>query len=385
MWRDSGDARANRKPDLQAYAAARGLQWTDRTPVHGIFCVDTFNEDFFNLSHGPLPGGETGALCHEKVVARRGTADSGTTHAANTRIAACVPEAIGALRRMKLARISKAQSRYLRPAGDEFRPLSEPLALGLSAPGDWTIALAAGADLAVAAQLFGGDFGRRLAAVPGDFALEFEYGSLVLISGESYAEGDALDALCQHLCGLAAALRDVTRAAAQPQPFESSLPRPIWEHMVPPATKVKKFLGIRFEIESKKLLACDRVGGLGEILLEPWRSTVLTLADELRGELEDPLAFHRAFPELPVPGRAYGVIRLVEDGRTRRIALHSEGYSVGGAAAVIDQAGDSAAPTPMAITTDPQAICTAVAGGLTARWAYREAQVSADEIAFLRG
>jgi hypothetical protein len=45
---------------------------------------------------------------------------------------------------------------------------------------------------------------------------------------------------------------------------------------------------------------------------------VVAIADERGMELEDPLAFHRAFPDLNVPGQAFGVMR----GRLPGTALH---------------------------------------------------------------
>jgi hypothetical protein len=377
------DAKANRPPpDLRQYASERSLEWMDRTPVHGIYCVDQFFERFRNMSYGPLPGGEAGALCHEKVVTRHSTADGGGgQHAPNTRVATRVPEAIAPLQRLWLARISKLETRYLARDPDELNPQADATALGLSAPGSWALTMAAGADQNFVRQLLSGDFGARLAAVPGEFLLEFDYGSLVLVNGEDYLEGAELDALSQHLCGLAQALRAAASAAADPQPFDSPLPRPSWESTPPPQEKKKKFLGITFTVASKThKLATDGIGGLGEMLLDPWYTTVTQLAEAKGGELEDALAYHRAFPKVPMPGRAFGVIRMEDGGRIRRIALHAEGSTIQGVG-VVQRVRDDVESRPIPVSWDPSNIGVAVDAGLMATWTHAKADAPTDTAA----
>jgi hypothetical protein len=42
---------------------------------------------------------------------------------------------------------------------------------------------------------------------------------------------------------------------------------------------------------------------------EEWRKRALEIADRHGLALENPVAYHRAFPSLPVPGTAYVVLR----------------------------------------------------------------------------
>ncbi len=377
-----GDALGARgkPPDLRAYAAERGLEWMDTTPPKGIYYAHPFDEPS-NLAYGALPGGEVGTLCHIKAATRPGHQETG--YAPNTYVATRVPEAVAALQRMRVARVSELRLRYLHYEPDRFNVAADMGALGFTGGEGWSMTLAPGADQALARDLLSGEFGNRLAAVSGDFALEFDYGSLVLIHGESYAEGAELDGLCECLGGLAQALRETALAAAEPQSFDAALPRPSWEDTPAPGPQKKKFLGISFEVERDADLGSDSVGGLGETLREPFRANAFGVAAAVGGELEDPLAYHRAFPSIPVPGQAYAVVRTAAENGTERVALHTEGRG-GGAVGVIRPVKNGVEDRPMPITWDLNAVSVAVRGGLMATWVHREREVSADDIALVR-
>jgi hypothetical protein len=75
-------------------------------------------------------------------------------------------------------------------------------------------------------------------------------------------------------------------ASAHPQPFGTELPAPPWAEKIERAPE-DTFMGI----DSQDL------GGFHAIAKERGLAS------------EDPYEFHRAFPDLPVPGEAYGVMR----------------------------------------------------------------------------
>jgi hypothetical protein len=255
---------------------------------------------------------------------------------------------------------------------------------GFSGGMGWSMTVAPGADTGLVQRLLGGDFGTRLEAVPVAFALRFDSGSLLLVSNEGYEGGERLDVLCQHLSGLAQVLRQEALGAANPLPFEQELPAPTWLNQpAAPQPKAKKFLGMT--VQTGSLLsgpapASDRIGGLGEPLQEPWRNGVMQFAQASGAALEDALAYHRAFPTLPIPGRAYAVLRApLEHGGTGRIAFHTEGAG-GGPVAVICRVKEGTPAHPMPIGGDASDMKIAVNDGYMAAWLLRGAQVQGVEI-----
>jgi hypothetical protein len=68
-WRDMGDAKRGRPgSDLRAYAEARGLAFLDNRPPKGYETILAHREgQIFNVVAGALPGGEAGALLHERL------------------------------------------------------------------------------------------------------------------------------------------------------------------------------------------------------------------------------------------------------------------------------------------------------------------------------
>jgi hypothetical protein len=88
---------------------------------------------------------------------------------------------------------------------------------------------------------------------------------------------------------------------------------------------------------------------------------------------EDPAALHRAFPRLPVPGRARGVLRgALPGGVEGRVTIHQHG-SPGSAwirTALLLPAAPDAPPTPPGGTLHaPTDMYVGVADGLVACWA----------------
>jgi hypothetical protein len=112
-------------------------------------------------------------------------------------------------------------------------------------------------------------------------------------------EDSQLDELAQAASRIATAVGDIYAADAEPQPFEEALPPPPWtdpEHM--PSIPEDAYSSV-------------------------WWQSIRKAAEEEKMTLEDPKVFHRAFPDSPVPGEAFGVMRgTAPDGRVMRVSFH---------------------------------------------------------------
>jgi hypothetical protein len=91
-----------------------------------------------------------------------------------------------------------------------------------------------------------------------------------------------VDELARAASLVAERLREVCVTLAEPRAFDSQLP--------PPPS------------DPRDLPAGFHPG-------EEWRKRALEIADRHGLALENPVAYHRAFPSLPVPGTAYVVLR----------------------------------------------------------------------------
>ncbi len=365
-------------PDLQSYAAGHGLTYVgNEARILGVGGVNT-SSDNFNLMHGSLPGGVVGALCHVKQATGETPSDSPsggqTTHSAHTRIATNLPEALGSLRSFELT--NNATSHYMRPVVDAFNSEVDLEPLGFNGGAAWGMAAAVGTDLTLLQQLLSTDFGARLRALGGRFYLVYDQGTLFLGSGDGYATGPELDALCEQLGGLANTLREAALAAARPQAFDAELPAPAWlSEAAPQQAPPRKFMGMSVQVGASTRAASDGIGGLGEPLCEPYRGAVANFSQATGATLEDALAFHRAHPAAPVPGRAYAVARAqLESGGTGRIAFCTpHGGPEGGLTAVISQVTEGTPDVAIPIGGDAASTQIAVGGGLMAAWRYSPA------------
>lgn len=113
------------------------------------------------------------------------------------------------------------------------------------------------------------------------------YGQLVVFQQNFLKQPEDLDTFCELISWLAREIREISGATLTPQPFETELPPPEWLDAV--AAK----------LDEQHILAPQGV------MLE----RVVRTAQERGLVLENSLAFHRAFPQLPIPGEAFGVMR----------------------------------------------------------------------------
>jgi hypothetical protein len=177
--------------------------------------------------------------------------------------------------------------------------------------------------------------------------LEVSYGTLaVRVNG--YLRGDEeLDGLAQAACVLARELRAAGELVADRRPFDRPLPAP---ELHAPA---------------------------------PWGDALDAHAWKHRLSVEDSAAYHRAFPALAVPGRAFGVLRgELADGVIGRVAWHTEkslATNNDGRNAVLLPAPPGAEPTPRAgVRLADEALNYWVGDGIMAVWELRSKELRGD-------
>jgi hypothetical protein len=177
--------------------------------------------------------------------------------------------------------------------------------------------------------------------------LEVKYGTLV-VRVNGYLRDDAeLDGLAELACVIARELRAAGEIITDRRPFDRPLPAP--EQRAP----------------------------------EPWGDALDAYAWKHRLALEDPAAYHRAFPSVAVPGRAFGVLRgELADGVDGRVAWHTEkslATNNDGRNAVLLPARPGAEPTPRAgIRLADEALNYWIGDGMLAVWELRSKELRGD-------
>jgi hypothetical protein len=172
-------------------------------------------------------------------------------------------------------------------------------------------------------------------------------------------DGAAFDELAQDLSLAAATIRRACLPEADPRPFEQPLPPPpdAQDPDAPELSRTPPF----------------------------WRKAFHKLATRLGLAPEDPVAYHRAFPSLPVPGRAAAVMRgrLPGYASEGRLAYHSERSPMltnEMRGAVIVRASESARPTPPGgIRRLDRNLVYNVRDGLLSMWSLRTAALELSE------
>jgi len=200
-------------------------------------------------------------------------------------------------------------------------------------------------------RLFGGDAGRVLAGLDYPFAqLTVRDGTIALVRNGFVRDAAALDTLVEATDRIVAAVREICDGWAQPRPFDEPLPPARW-----------------VDREAIPVTAFD-------MRTSPWWESYRVAAQNRDLVLEDPEAYHRAFPANPVPGRAIAVMRGAgQDGRPFRLAFHTARQELterGAALFAADGGGDTAEPQEPRL--DPATeMWFARAGGVAACWARR--------------
>ena len=163
-----------------------------------------------------------------------------------------------------------------------------------------------------------------------------------------------LDRLVATVLAAGKVVRDVAMQASAPQPFSAPLPAPDWPE-----------------------------GGYSASLAhppEPWLISLRALAADVRMTLEDPVAYVRAFPSQPVPGRPFAVLRGAVPGVPveGRLVFHTERslrtHNLGRTAIVL--------PAPEGAADRPRerrdGVDHAIRDGLVATWQSRSSTTAGD-------
>ena len=363
--------------DLAEWASAHDLTFADEAPIRGIaFLPD--GAELSNLCFGELPGGERGAVGHE-FKPNRG--NSSTKR--HTRAAVRVPEGVASLRRFSLTNAFELDPGLVEETGDQRLDPADfgfdsqrsgfDAARALVNRAGWKLTGAEGLDGGLLARLLSGEVGALMAAYPDPVQLKYVFGTLTLRRDGGYLNGAELDSHCETLCAIAKAMRAECLAAANAQPFETELPPPAWLAAPPPeAPTTRQFGGMTMVTggASAAAAATQETAGFDLHLPEPWRSGAIQLAGG--APLEDALAYHAAFPENPVPGHAFVVVRQTLEGNTARIALHTAGQLGTGACAVLMRVNGTAPDYRAPITAELGALSVGVKDGVMAAWMHRD-------------
>src|SRR3954447_14736483 len=315
------------------HAAQRGLEFLDHATATGFrVALPCDEERQFNVMRGVLAGGAYGVLAHEALeigysgddfdwdggfYSVRVFAKGGMT---KTQAVLSLVPVLGHFvgggeptARVKLP-CTVAGVRVPELAGARLRldprrsapPYVSANRVKLDGSG-WSLFSEAPLD---AATVTGGAVGEALAAHGGDglFQVIVESGTL-LVRRNGFLDPDGLEALAATASAIAADWRRLGLAQADPKPFAAELPAP------------------------------------AAALPGRWGAWTADLVARHGLTAEDPGAYHRAFPSVPVPGQAFVVLRgdvpQVGEGR---LVVHKEGDSARPAVLVAAPAGRE--PTP---------------------------------------
>jgi hypothetical protein len=191
--------------------------------------------------------------------------------------------------------------------------------------------------------------------------VEVAAGHLAVVRN-GYARPAELDALVDTAGVLGRALRSAVAAPGDRDPA-TALPPPRWADPEAP-------------------------GERSDAWSEGWWDAYRTVARQRGLRLEDPAAFHRAFPDQPVPGRAQGVLRgpLAELGRDARLVWYADGVvPVDGwvRGAVVLPARPGWRSRTGGLLVPETGMWAEVVGGLAACWTVRRSRgsLAADALA----
>ncbi|MBJ7329994.1 MAG: hypothetical protein JHC95_08865 [Solirubrobacteraceae bacterium] len=387
---DIEDARRRRPAvELHDYAAARNLEFHGRQQLAGFrMALPHFREEMHNAMRGVLPGGRFGVLLHQ-VIRTHGPespAIQGTFHAVRpsspepfwkslvpdrtdipiignfldpptddtprvafdqagawaptTTAATAVPETAAPLPRC----VFLQTGRTARFAGKDVRDLAE-----LGAPG-WRAHPLASTSV---------DEGvlERLMARPGRGVLDalrvpwaevrVDHGMLTVRRNGYVTDPAELDGFAQLTCRMADALRDACLAGVPPEPaWPEPLPRCPWE------------------IDDAAVTEPSVAAG--------WSADFRDYAQRHGLTLEDPDAWRRLHPSLPVPGRVLAVARAAQGMRvlfTTDVPLVATRAVRGAIAYAVPEGTPDTPPggfRPMGLSTT-----VSVTGGVAIAWTHR--------------
>jgi hypothetical protein len=337
--------------DLRDYATRRGLEFLDHATPSGFRAAVPGDEELqWNVLRGTLPGGAYGVLANEgleigyttdspdwggtfygtRVVAKGdfggilglvpvvnwfvGSSPTAKVRVPCTVAAVRVPETAGTLTHLRIDR----------------RRSSPPFSFGkrtklaeLVGEQGWDLYAGSKPEPDVVARLLAEPVAGLLRAHTDDglFQAVVWCGTLVVRRNGFLRSPEELDELGQAASLLARRLREVCLPLAEPQRFDAALSRPPYRGSLVDAPP-------------------------GFVVEDHWSRWRDETGDRYGLESEDPLAYHRAFPSLPVPGIACVALRgtIPTLGVPGRLVVHRERQSARPAVVVPAPAG--VAPTP---------------------------------------
>jgi hypothetical protein len=328
--------------DLAGWATRRGLRLRGCTAQGGHLSVTCpWSEDvLLGVVRGRWPGGSDGVVCHEARIygegasgffhprqwsngnADRGsrivnaidvmadlagyplplmTGGSGACYfkAPYTSAGARVPH----LATVTGLHVARRAERYT-PTDKLFGTWQARALDDLGVQGHWIAAVRKHSDKAIVERLLRGPVRELLSVQQGlGFEIRIEYGQVVVSRQDFVCRDEDLDALVASAEALAGAVRDICVPAGG-RSLATLLPPPQWLDAV--------------RRKPKKAHTLWPIGALLE--------RVVQVADERGMTVEDPRAFHTAFPDLNVPGEAFGVLhgRLPGTALTGRLLCCAE-------------------------------------------------------------
>jgi hypothetical protein len=378
--------------DLRDYAAVRGLEFLDHgTPAGFRAAVPGAEELQSNVLRGVLPGGEYGVIAHEgleigtlgdgfdwdgtfygvRVIAKGdfggilgfvpvvnwfvGSDATARVRLPCTVAAVRVPETAGTLTNLRFDRRRSSTPFSFR---ERIR-----LAEFVGEKG-WDLYAGEKPEPEVVARLAAEPVAGLLRAHTGDglFQAVVWWGTLVVRRNGFLRSAEELDELARAASLLARRLREVCLPLAEPQRFDTALPSP-----PPPYHR-------GFEAPP------------GFFVEEQWSGWGKATGDRYRLVSEDPLAYHRAFPSLPVPGIACIALRgtVPRLGVPGRLVVHREPESARPAVVISAPPGSEATP-PGGRARREHGVRVEIADGLLAVWSidsYWGAAMAGDLDAF---
>jgi hypothetical protein len=292
--------------DLSGYAAERGLAFRGQSGAAGYFGAFSFAKELqWNMMRGILPGGRTGVLLHHVAILDpddaggqfygKRTEKVGGIDAADfiplsdifspnikffrlpeTRVAIRLPASVATLRGFHVAR------RGERSRGSSKSDVLVQRGLGLDA---WRMLADDRCDLDLLERVVRGPLGDALSRSDQlGFSVEYKFGQLIVTCQDFLHDPAELDAFASTACSIADGIEDVDPPGPLPASFDAALPEPEW---------------LGFVAEHLDERNVDAGSGA-------WLEPLVRYAGQKGMRVEDPVAFHRAFASLPLPGMAFG-------------------------------------------------------------------------------
>lgn len=346
--------------DLRDYAARRGLEFLDHgTPAGYRAAVPCQDELQSNVLRGTLPGGEYGVMAHEGLEIGYSTDSAdwdGTFYGERVKLkgnwnllfgdapsgVVRVPCTVAGVRLPETAGTHPYVRIDTRRSAPPFS-FTNRSELGKLGADGWSVWCEPKPDSDTVERLVADPVAGLLRehSEDGLFQIVVWWGTLV-VRRNGFLGPEDLDQVAQAARLVAERLRKVCVSLAEPQCFDAQLP-------APPSSGARD-LPVGFQPG------------------EEWRKRALEIAERHGLAFENPVAYHRAFPSVPVPGTAYIVLRgEIPHVGSARLVVHRERDDA--RPAIVMAAPRRAESTPPGgVTFREHAARLEVADGLLAVW-----------------